>query len=146
MAKFRSLECTECIKNAEYKPSVFMENMTIKTFALLEFMEAQGYHQIPFETCKVPESQNYVEKLNFGLNIDFAPINTRLNLLVSDAEPAPADSNTATNTPETTNNTANTDNTTTTDNTANNAPSQRILENTQSRCGIICRPTGKVPD
>lgn len=59
--------------------------MTTKTFALLEYMKLEGYHQLPFENCKIPENHNYVEKLNFGINIDFIPINTRLNLLISDS-------------------------------------------------------------
>jgi hypothetical protein len=116
-----------------------MENMTVKTFALLEFMKNEGFHQIPFENCKIPENQNYVEKLNFGLNIDFTPINTRLNLLISESnDSVTTESGTATNNPSTTpdSNTSSptTDTTTTDDTTATNTdnsttdpPSARIL-------------------
>lgn len=134
------------MRNAEFQTSVFLENLTTKTFALLEYMEQQGYHQIPFENCKVAESQNYVEKLNFGLNISFTPINTRLNLLVSNSNLVNSETSTNstgesssgsdTATSQTgSNSTANSDSAT--DNSANSpdtaAALQRILEAQQSK-------------
>ena len=128
-------------------------------------MESQGYHQIPFESCKVPESQNYIEKLNFGVNINFAPINTRLNLLVSDTESTTADPSTSTapSTPDPA--TTPTDaadpadpNTSANDNTSSNgdssgtdgtgtptnSASQRVLESRQSKEQRNRRPAGEI--
>ena len=102
--------------------------MTIKTFAFLQFMKNEGYHQIPFENCKIPETQNYIEKLNFGLNVSFIPINTRLNLLVSSEDNA--ENNSSTTDPATTE-TPTTDSTTDSTDPSTANPSARILQKSE---------------
>ena len=130
MLIIRALECNQCVKNAELNSSVFLENITIKNFALLEFMKKEGYHQIPFENCKIPESQNYIEKLNFGLNISFIPINTRLNLLVSSEENDDSNTLETSETPEESQTPENSDPSTNEENT-------RILEVSQGKNFLI---------